>query len=153
MTLKDVSDPPFVKAEIVSDDPDIVMPSAPYSSEYYSQASAPVPVVSSSPPAPHTTVTGIIPPQPTTTTTTTTTNLHNGAGVGRHPFRLTCPNCSQTVTTRTREQVNGVTILMVIVLLLVFWPLFWLPLCLPSCKSTEHYCTNCNYRIGSADPC
>lgn len=71
----------------------------------------------------------------------------------RNPVTQTCPNCSQTVPTRTREQVNGLTIVAVIVLLFLFWPLFWLPLCMPSCKATEHYCSNCNYKIGTADPC
>ena len=100
------------------------------------------------------------PTKATTTTTTTYTtpppsgnaggNMH---GLGLLPCRMNCPYCAVQMTTRTQEQVGGVTILAVILLILLFWPLFWLPLCMPSCKTTEHYCGSCHRKVGQAEPC
>lgn len=66
--------------------------------------------------------------------------------LGKDPSRCTCPHCNQTMVTRTTHKIDTVTILLVIVMLLVFWPLFFLPLIIPGCKATEHYCTSCQVR-------
>mmetsp|Transcript_5819 Transcript_5819/g.12951 ORF Transcript_5819/g.12951 Transcript_5819/m.12951 type:complete len:156 (+) Transcript_5819:1465-1932(+) len=92
------------------------------------------------------------------TTTTTVTHVpapaHGGmGGLGRLPVSMTCPYCQQTMVTRTRDLVDGVTIIAVIALLCCFWPLFWLPFCIPACKATEHYCTRCNRRIATVGAC
>mmetsp|Transcript_5818 Transcript_5818/g.12937 ORF Transcript_5818/g.12937 Transcript_5818/m.12937 type:complete len:182 (+) Transcript_5818:1465-2010(+) len=73
--------------------------------------------------------------------------------VDRLPVSMTCPYCQQTMVTRTRDLVDGVTIIAVIALLCCFWPLFWLPFCIPACKATEHYCTRCNRRIATVGAC
>mmetsp|Transcript_11847 Transcript_11847/g.17405 ORF Transcript_11847/g.17405 Transcript_11847/m.17405 type:complete len:152 (-) Transcript_11847:101-556(-) len=150
MTQKDSnSNPPIVKASVVQ----------PADYDTSTPATAPVatsavasPLGSSMPPA-----------KPATTTTTYTVPTtpapaapgahHRLPGMGRSPASIVCPYCQQGSITKVREQVDGVTIVAVIVLLLVFWPLFWLPLCMPSCKATEHYCGNCQRKVGHADAC
>ena len=92
-----------------------------------------------------------------TTTYTTPPPTGNGGGfiygLEHAPCRLNCPFCAVEMTTTTQEQVAGVTIVAVVILLLVFWPLFWLPLCLPSCKTVKHYCTHCHRKVGQAEAC
>ena len=66
---------------------------------------------------------------------------------------VVCPHCNHRGPTRTAEMCSAVTLIAIVILLFVFWPLFWLPLCIPSCKSTEHYCTNCNSRLGRVEAC
>ena len=70
-----------------------------------------------------------------------------------NPAKITCPYCKHQGVTRTSEMIDTMTIVAVIVLLLLFWPLFWLPLCMPGCKATEHYCANCNRVVGKAEAC
>jgi hypothetical protein len=45
------------------------------------------------------------------------------------------------------------TIVAVLILLFVFWPLCWIPLCIPSCRRTNHYCGHleCRRKVGHAD--
>lgn len=74
-------------------------------------------------------------------------------GIGRKSVSFVCPFCRAQMVTRTKTQIGGVTVIAVVLLLLLFWPLFWLPLCLPSCKTTNHYCSSCNRCIAKADPC
>lgn len=58
--------------------------------------------------------------------------------LGRHPVNMTCPYCRQAAMTRARTHIDCVTILMVIVIIFIFWPLFFLPLIIPGCKTTTH---------------
>lgn len=62
-----------------------------------------------------------------------------------------CPNCHKQVRTRVQHEVDDGTIVAVIILLLFFWPLLWLPLVLPSCQGTLHFCSSCNYRIAKKE--
>jgi hypothetical protein len=71
----------------------------------------------------------------------------------RESCATTCPNCKAQVRTRVTHQADTITLVAVIALILLFFPLFWLPLCLPSCKSTEHYCSACNFRISKQEAC
>jgi LITAF-like zinc ribbon domain len=109
------------------------------------------------------------PPPPATMTTTTTTYVipppqgaPAGAGtaagaagatqlnsgqLGRDPKRIQCPFCGQHTITRARTQIDVFTIVMVVLLVIFFWPLFWLPLVLPGCKTTEHFCSHCHAKV------
>mmetsp|Transcript_2248 Transcript_2248/g.3523 ORF Transcript_2248/g.3523 Transcript_2248/m.3523 type:complete len:167 (-) Transcript_2248:152-652(-) len=166
MTIKD--DPPIVHAHIVADDPEIDLTEP-------SSATASMVGVSTKDDLPPNVNPAYVPAaaaaanyndnnQTTTTTTTTTTYIVPPAGgggggggghrgFGRDPCATTCPNCNQQTRTRVTHTIDSVTILAVVLLLLFFWPLFWLPLVIPSCKSSEHYCRNCNYRIAKEDAC
>jgi len=73
--------------------------------------------------------------------------------LGRRSQHLQCPFCQQVVVTRTRDRIDGITIVFVIVLCILFWPLFWLPFCMPKCKSVHHYCPRCQTKVGVTDPC
>jgi hypothetical protein len=73
--------------------------------------------------------------------------------LGRRSVAVQCPFCRAQTVTRTRDQMNFVTIIAVIVMLFLFWPLFWIPLCMPSCKTTNHFCTRCHQKISETDPC
>jgi cytochrome c553 len=73
--------------------------------------------------------------------------------LGRRSVAVQCPFCHGQTVTRTRDQMNGVTIIATIGLLFLFWPLFWIPLCMPSFKTTNHFCTRCHQKISETDPC
>mmetsp|Transcript_29883 Transcript_29883/g.88819 ORF Transcript_29883/g.88819 Transcript_29883/m.88819 type:complete len:161 (-) Transcript_29883:333-815(-) len=92
-------------------------------------------------------------PVTTTTTTTTTTTASRPANLGRSPTGFKCPFCQQEQVTTVREQIDACTIVAIVLLLLFFWPLFWLPLCMPSCKTVEHYCGRCNRKVGETQAC
>lgn len=79
----------------------------------------------------------------TTTTTTYTVPPPAAAGasgaqfmggLGRQSAAITCPSCQQQTMTRTTDQIDGITVIIAVVLLLLFWPLCWLPFCIPACK-------------------
>ena len=74
-------------------------------------------------------------------------------GLGRYSAAIQCPFCRAQTVTRTRNRIDGLTMIAVVVMCFLFWPLFWLPLCMPSCKSTKHYCMHCNQKIAKTDPC
>jgi LITAF-like zinc ribbon domain len=104
---------------------------------------------------------------PTHTTTTTTyvipapgaaaaASTGGGAAVGangklinlgRDPKRLQCPFCNEHTVTRARHQIDVFTIVMVVMLVFLFWPVCWLPLVLPGCKTTEHFCSHCQRKV------
>ena len=102
-------------------------------------------------------------PTPPTTMTTTThdleavvanANLNIVYGhLGRHGQRIQCPFCQQLITTRTRNRIDGMTVICVIVLLILCWPLFWLPFCIPKCKAVHHSCPKCRNKVGVTEPC
>lgn len=82
------------------------------------------------------------------------TILHNIVIRSRRPVTIDpCPYCGVKTRTSVTIGPNIVTWIMVIVLLLVFWPLFWLPLCMDSCKRTKHSCSKCGGEIGEIEPC
>ena len=95
----------------------------------------------------------------TTTTTTYTTSpvprngSENMQRLGRFSCHMKCPYCPAQMTTRIQYQVSVVTIVAIVIIVMICWPLFWLPLCLPSCKTAGHYCVNCQSKVGQAEPC
>ncbi len=81
-------------------------------------------------------------PAGTTTTTTYTVPAPGGSApgvgapvnigfLGRSPKQITCPFCAVTAITRPRSQIDCVTVLVAVVILLLFWPLFWIPFLIP----------------------
>ena len=68
--------------------------------------------------------------------------------VPKVPFNVQCPQCSSFVQTTTSFQVGGLTWIIFVVLLILFWPLCWLPFVMKSCKDVVHTCPGCGARIG-----
>ncbi|XP_075255846.1 lipopolysaccharide-induced tumor necrosis factor-alpha factor homolog [Convolutriloba macropyga] len=100
--------------------------------------------------------------------TTTTTTVVNTAptpvviaqptvtvvSLGRHPVTMTCPMCKATVTTRIRSECGMGSWLICLVLFLLGLELCcWLPLIIPSCQDTAHFCPNCNHHLGTKAMC
>jgi hypothetical protein len=107
----------------------------------------------SAPAAMHTTTTtSYTVPPPSASTPAPAPSIMYGS-LGRSSVAVQCPFCRAQTVTRTRNQIDGVTMLVVVVMLFLFWPLFWLPLCMPSCKATNHFCTHCHQKIARTDPC
>ena len=69
-------------------------------------------------------------------------------GLSQKASSIVCPYCNQQGVTRTRSQIDCCTVVGVIVMILVFWPLFWLPFVCPCCMTTEHYCPRCHRKVG-----
>lgn len=68
-------------------------------------------------------------------------------GLSMKSARVTCPYCREQAVTNTKSQIDCCTIIGVIVMILVFWPLFWIPFICPCCKTTEHYCSRCHRKV------
>lgn len=77
----------------------------------------------------------------------------NVAPLGSRPGQFTCPYCNTTMQTKVNFKIDVCTILAVVIILLLFWPLFWIPLLVPQCKTAEHYCTNCHRKLGENGAC
>mmetsp|Transcript_10666 Transcript_10666/g.15732 ORF Transcript_10666/g.15732 Transcript_10666/m.15732 type:complete len:189 (+) Transcript_10666:100-666(+) len=77
----------------------------------------------------------------------------NGS-LGRFPTSIdTCPHCrTANIATKMRTYPTCETWGMIIALFFVFWPVCWFPLVMDSCKTTDHYCTNCNEHVGRVKP-
>jgi hypothetical protein len=75
--------------------------------------------------------------------------------LGRNPTGLQCPYCNRQMVTTTKDVIGVTTIIAVIVICLLFWPLAWLPLCIPSCKRTHHFCGQpmCRAKVGETKEC
>lgn len=67
-----------------------------------------------------------------------------GAGFSRDsPTVCVCPNCRGQVQTRLSMEPGGQAWCCMCILLIFFWPLFWLPLCMPACMDVTHSCPQC----------
>ena len=75
--------------------------------------------------------------------------------LGRNPTGLQCPHCGRQSVTVVEDYVGVGTVVCVIVLAILFWPLCWLPLCVPTCKRTHHYCGHqeCQKKVGETRVC
>jgi hypothetical protein len=122
----------------------------------YAEPSAPPAIfngAASAPATATTTTTSYTIPPHGASTPAPTPAITFGGSLGRSPVAVQCPFCRAQTVTRTRNQIDGVTIIIVVVLLFLFWPLFFLPLCMPSCKSTNHFCTHCHQKIAKTEAC
>jgi hypothetical protein len=72
----------------------------------------------------------------------------------REPVNLAfCPHCSKEgARTRTKTYPNIVTWTCVAVGAVVFFPICWVPLVVDKMKKTDHYCQNCEQKLGSIKP-
>jgi hypothetical protein len=79
--------------------------------------------------------------------------LHNN--LGRNSTGLQCQHCGKETVTSVRDMVGVTTVVAVIVLAVLFWPLLWVPFCVPSCKKTSHYCGHdgCRKKVGVTQSC
>jgi LITAF-like zinc ribbon domain len=78
--------------------------------------------------------------------------LHKFRIRSRYPVLLNpCPRCGAKARTITITSPSWITWLMVIGLLLLFWPIFWIPLLVDSCKRTRHYCSVCSGEVGELE--
>ena len=68
---------------------------------------------------------------------------------------LQCPHCHRQTVTTTRDVIGVGTVIAILVVTILFWPLFWVPLCIPSCKRTNHFCghTECRKKVGVTPVC
>lgn len=74
-------------------------------------------------------------------------------GLSKEPTSVTCPNCGHQGTTTTQYAIDACTIISVILLILLFWPLFWIPFVGTCCKSANHFCRNCHTKLGTVGNC
>jgi hypothetical protein len=95
-----------------------------------------------------------------TTTTSSNTTLPIPSRIihrtlGRNAAGLLCPHCQRQTVTVVEDYVGVGTILAVFILAILFWPICWLPLCIPTCKRTNHYCghPNCHKKVGETRVC
>jgi len=79
--------------------------------------------------------------------------LHSN--LGRRAHGLRCPHCQRETVTIVEDRIGIGTIIAIVMLAIFFWPLCWLPLCMPSCKRTQHYCGHdtCNKKVGVTHVC
>ena len=80
-------------------------------------------------------------------TATTTAEANFVSGLKLEPKRIRCPFCHEEAVTNTHQVVDLFTIICVGIIFLVFWPCCWIPLVLPGCKRTEHFCSNCHRQV------
>ncbi|UJR25755.1 hypothetical protein I4U23_007104 [Adineta vaga] len=69
----------------------------------------------------------------------------------RFSTNAVCPHCGTTSYTRVETASTNLTFALAIVLCLLCCCLFFIPFCLPSCKKTTHYCSNCSAMLGEVD--
>ena len=75
--------------------------------------------------------------------------------LGRNATGLLCPHCHRQTVTAVDDVLGVGTVVAVILIAILFWPLCWLPLCVPSCKRTNHYCGHhtCGKKVGETHVC
>jgi len=75
--------------------------------------------------------------------------------MGRNPTGLQCPYCKRQTITVVQDLIGTGTLIAIVMLALLFWPLCWLPFCIPSCRRTHHFCghNECRQRIGETSVC
>lgn len=81
--------------------------------------------------------------------------LHCEPGVlrsdlGARSVMIMCGHCHHTGKTKLTQQIGSCTFISIILLLFLVFPLFWIPFICPSCKDTEHTCSNCGRVVGKS---
>lgn len=60
-----------------------------------------------------------------------------------------CRHCNaRNVRTRIRTAPHFLTLVAIVILAFIFWPICWIPLVLDSCRRTTHSCSHCNAELG-----
>ena len=96
-----------------------------------------------------------LPSAPATTPTLTTgAQSSRPQHLGRHPTSIQqCQHCRATnVMTTTKTYPSIETWLVVLGVVLIFWPAFWIPLIIDSAKKTDHMCKQCGGLVGHVKP-
>ncbi|KAB0796956.1 hypothetical protein PPYR_11017 [Photinus pyralis] len=75
------------------------------------------------------------------------------SALGPNSQMITCPFCHQLASTRVDVESTTKTHLFALFLcIFLCWPCAPLPYCIDSCKSKNHYCSNCSAFLGAYDP-
>jgi LITAF-like zinc ribbon domain len=91
----------------------------------------------------------------TTSTTFQTPTPRIIRTMGRTATGLVCPYCHRQTVTVVEDYIGIGTVIAVFLLAIFFWPICWLPLCVPTCRRTHHYCGHptCHQKIGETRVC
>jgi len=75
--------------------------------------------------------------------------------LGRRPCGVHCDHCHKETTTIVEDRIGAGTIIAIIAIVVMFWLLSWLPLCMSSCKRTHHFCAvnGCKENVGVTHVC
>lgn len=78
-------------------------------------------------------------------------NLRNLPPVqfGDYPVQVTCPNCSNNISTVIHSHPGALVWILAIILCLIFIPCSCIPFLIPSLYNKNHVCPRCNYTLGS----
>ncbi|OEU14821.1 hypothetical protein FRACYDRAFT_241380 [Fragilariopsis cylindrus CCMP1102] len=83
-------------------------------------------------------------------------NRHIGNDDGdltRFPMIMVeCPHCHSESRTRVTTAPSWQTWASSLGLCFLFWPISWVPLVTDTCKTTEHFCVRCGYKVGEVKP-
>lgn len=72
---------------------------------------------------------------------------------GTEPLNLTCPSCAHMINTLTYTHRSNLTHFSALILFMCgCWPCCLLPYCMKSCKTTHHYCPDCQTYLGMYTP-
>ena len=84
-------------------------------------------------------------PSSNTNRNTTPPLLHH---LGRRAQTIDCPVCrEEMMTTVATSRIGGFAIIMSLLVLLMASPFFWIPLVIPMCRVTKHYCSKCHQQV------
>ncbi|CAD8184385.1 unnamed protein product [Paramecium octaurelia] len=72
----------------------------------------------------------------------------NNANDCDFPADIICPYCQRMIQTRVEYKMGVYSWIVVILLLVLFFPLFFLPFCFLECQDKEHKCPHCNKKVG-----
>eukprot|EP00522_Entomoneis_paludosa_P005521 CAMPEP_0172451862 /NCGR_PEP_ID=MMETSP1065-20121228/9715_1 /TAXON_ID=265537 /ORGANISM="Amphiprora paludosa, Strain CCMP125" /LENGTH=207 /DNA_ID=CAMNT_0013203833 /DNA_START=21 /DNA_END=644 /DNA_ORIENTATION=- len=74
--------------------------------------------------------------------------------LGRESKRIECPLCHEEMDTVVAiSKIGGFAMVLALFIFFVAWPFFWIPLVLPHCRVTKHFCSKCHCQVGETDPC
>lgn len=80
-------------------------------------------------------------------------NLIDDDDLTRLPMNMReCPNCHVSSRTRVTTGPSWQTWAASGFLCFLFWPISWVPLVTDNCKTTEHFCVKCGYKVGKVVP-
>lgn len=80
------------------------------------------------------------PPLCAATSTITKKSVRLQTGLPSSSVRMTCPFCNQTMITRTRGEISGTTVTVVVCLTIFCCPFFWLPLVCNCVSNSLMFC-------------